>query len=164
MRPITVAVAENDQNKRKQLELYLRQNDQTIDVLIDKTSFYNRKIERRLKSRNYLSLKTQTVARIKRLKPRILFVNIHQLTKESFDLLNSLSNHCPNTFPVVLVKEEADDGQIMKALENGACGVVNYSAPSFSVTKVIYAVAKGEPWVSRKILAKVMDKIIFIPR
>ncbi|PTN12903.1 response regulator transcription factor [Nitrosomonas aestuarii] len=158
---ITVAVAENDQNKRNHLEQYLRRNDQTIEILSDKNSFRNTKLERRLKSRDNLSLNANIVARTKRLKPRILFLNTHQLKKESFDLLDALNNHCPDTLPVVLVKEEADDNHVLKALEKGARGVVNYIAPSFSVSKIIRTVAKGEPWVSRKILAKMMKKIIF---
>mgnify|MGYP003643353174 CR=1 FL=1 len=76
-------------------------------------------------------------------------------------MLDALNNHCPDTLPVVLVKEEADDSHVLKALEKGARGVVNYIAPSFSVSKIIRTVAKGEPWVSRKILAKMMKKIIF---
>ncbi|HBV21930.1 MAG TPA: hypothetical protein PKM20_00110 [Nitrosomonas sp.] len=160
MRTITVAVAENDQNKRKQLEQYLRRHDQTIEILSDEKSFHNKKLERRLKSRDNLSLNANIVARTKRLKPRILFLNTHQLKKESFDLLNALNKHCPDTLPVVLVKEEADDNYVLKALENGARGVVNCITPSFSVSKIIHTVAKGEPWVSRKILAKMMKKII----
>ena len=87
-------------------------------------------------------------------------MNTHQLKKESFDLLNALNKHCPDTFPIVLVKEEVDDSHVLKALENGARGVVNCISPSLSVSKIIYMVAKGEPWVSRKILAKMMKKII----
>ena len=91
MQPITVAVVENDQEKCRQLEHYLRKNSQNIEVLTDKDSFYNKNVERRLKSRDNQSLKANTVARIKRLRPRVLFVNTQQLTKESFDLLYELS-------------------------------------------------------------------------
>ncbi|MCP5246254.1 MAG: response regulator transcription factor [Burkholderiales bacterium] len=161
MRPITVAVAENDQEKCSQLEHYLRKNDQTIEVLTDKDSFYNKNVERRLKSRDNQSLQANTVARIKRLRPRVLFVNTQQLTKESFDLLHELSQHCPDTLPVVLIKEEADDNHILQALESGACGVVDCSVIPFNVSKIIETVDKGEPWVSRKMLVKIMDKIKF---
>ena len=161
MRPITVAVAENDQEKRRQLEHYLCQSDQNIEVLTDKNSFYNKNVERRLKSRNNQSLKANTVARIKRLRPRVLFVNTQQLTKESFDLLYELNQHCPDTLPVVLIKEEADDNLILRALESGASGIVNCSVKPFDVSKIVETVNKGEPWVSRKILAKIMDKIKF---
>lgn len=161
MRPITVAVAENDQEKRGQLEHYLRQSDQNIEVLTDKNSNYNKNIERRLKSRNNQSLKANTVARIKRLRPRVLFVNTQQLTKESIDLLHELNLHCPDTLPVVLIKEEADDNHILQALENGACGIVDCCVKPFDVFKIVETVNKGEPWVSRKILVKIMDKIKF---
>lgn len=161
MHPITVAVAENDREKRRQLEHYLRQSDKNIEVLTDKNSFYNKNVERRLKSRNNQSLKASTVARIKRLRPRVLFVNTQQLTKESFDLLHELNQHCPDTLPVVLIKEEADDSHILQALESGACGIVNCSVKPFDVSKIVETINKGEPWVSRKILVKIMNKIKF---
>ena len=161
MRQITVAVAENDQEKRRQLEHYLRHSAQNIEVLTDKNSFYNRNIERRLKSRDNQSLKANTVARIKRLRPRVLFVNIQQLTKESFDLLHELNQHCPETLSVVLIKETADDSHILQALESGACGIVDCSVKPLDVSKIVETINKGEPWVSRKILVKIMDKIKF---
>ncbi len=159
MQPITVAVAEIDLKKRQQLEQYLRQNDQTIEVLTDKNSFYNQKFERRLKSRDNLSLTANIVARIKRLSPRVLFVNTHRLTKDSFELLDRLNQHCPNTLPVVLIKEEADENIVLKALEHGACGIVNCSIQPVQVSKIIHTVDKGEPWVTRKILTKIMERI-----
>ncbi len=144
-----------------QLEQYLRQNDQTITVLTDQHSSHCKKTERRLKSRDNLSLKENTVARIKRLKPRILFVNTQWLTKDSFDLLYALNQNCPETLPVVLTKQEADDDQILYALKNGARGIVDCSVEPICISKIIYTVDKGEPWVSRKILAKIMEKMKF---
>ncbi|MCP5276530.1 MAG: response regulator transcription factor [Burkholderiales bacterium] len=159
MHPITVAVAENDQMKRRQLEHHLRQNNQNIEVLTDENSLYNKNMEIRLKSRNNQSLKANTVARIKRLRPRVLFVNAQQLTQESFDLLHELNQHCPGTLPVVLVKEEVDDSQVLQVLESGARGIVNCSVKPINVSLIVETVNRGEPWVSRKILVKIMDKI-----
>jgi len=159
--PITVAVVEHNPKKRKCLEQFLRQNDQTIVVLTDQNSFHCKKTERRLKSRNNLSLQENTIARIKRLKPRILFVNTHQLTKESIDLLHELKQNCFGTLPIVLTKEQAEDYQILHALKNGAHGIVNCSTSPFNISKIIHTVDSGEPWVSRKMLEKIMGKIKF---
>ncbi len=159
--PITVAVAEHDPIKRKCLEQYLRNSDQTITVLTDSDFFYRKKTERQFKSHDILSLHEQTFARIKRLEPRILFVNTHQLTDESIDLLYNVNQNCYGTLPIVLVKEQTDDDQILNALKNGARGIVDCSKSPLNLPKVIYAVDSGEPWISRRILEKIMGKIKF---
>jgi len=161
MPKITVAVIENNPNRRKQLEQYLRQNDKNIEVLCDKKSFYETNMERRLKSRENLSFKENTVARIKRLKPRVIFVNTQLLTKESCELLFEVHQNCPDTIPVVLVKELSEENHILQALQSGARGIVDCGSMSFDISKVIHSVDKGEPWVSRKILTKMMEKIVF---
>jgi len=161
MPKITVAVVENNPNRREQLEQYLKQNDQNIEVLSDQKSFYDTKMERRLKSRDNLSFKENTVARIKRLKPRVIFVNTQQLTKESCELLFEVHQNCPDTLPVVLVKELSADNHVLQALRCGARGIVDCGSMTIDISKVIQAVDKGEPWVSRKILTKMMEKIVF---
>lgn len=158
---ITVVVVENDHYMRERLERYLRQHDQSIEVLSDKKLFYDNKIERRLKSRDNLSFKENTIARVKRLKPRVICVNAQKLTKESCDLLTELNQNCPDTVSIVLVKEIADERRVVQALECGARGIVDCGTMSFNISKVIHAVDKGEPWVSRKVLTKMMEKIVF---
>jgi len=161
MSKITVAVVENNQNKREQLEEFLKQNDQSIEVLCDQSCFYDINKERRLKSRDNLSFKQNTVARIKRLKPRVIFINTQQLTKESCDLLFELHHNCPNTLPVVMVKELSEDNYVLQALQCGARGIIDCGTMNLDISRIIQSVDKGEPWVSRKILAKIMEKIVF---
>jgi len=162
MSKITVAVVENNQNKREQLEHYLQQNNnQGIEVLCDQQSLFNNRKERRLKSRDNLSFNENTVARIKRLKPRIIFINTQRLTKDSCDLLLDLHQHCPDTFSVVMVKELSEENYVLLALQCGARGIVDCGATNLDISKIIQAVDKGEPWVSRKILTKIMEKIVF---
>ena len=161
MPKITVAVIENNPNRREQLEQYLKQNDQNIEVLCDQKSFYDINMERRLKSRENLSLKENTIARIKRLKPRVIFVNTQLLTKESCELLFEMRQNCPDTVPVVLVKELSKDNHVLQALQCGARGIVDCGSMSIDISKIIRAVDKGEPWVSRKILTKMIEKIVF---
>lgn len=162
MSKITVAVVENNQSKREQLEHYLKQNNnQGIEVLCDQKSFFDTNNERRLKSRDNLSFKENTVARIKRLKPRVIFINTQRLTKDSCDLLLELHQKCPDTLPVVMVKELSEDNYVLQALQCGARGIVDCGTINLDISKIIQSVDNGEPWVSRKILTKIMEKIVF---
>lgn len=160
MRPITVAVAEPDPGRRIQLEHFLKSRDHNIEVLTDAISNYGKKNERKLKPRYNLPFSTKTAARIKRLNPRVLIVNTQQLTNECCDLLVEVRLLCPDTLSIVLIKEQAGDCQIIKALKSGAKGIVDCSERSLDLSKIIHTVDKGEPWIPRKILTKIMEKIL----
>lgn len=163
MQPITVAVVDVDQKKRKQLEQFLRQDKQNIAVLTDlrsnQTSMPN---DRRIQSRTNINLIEDTVTRIKRLKPQILLANVSLLSDKYCDLLVALRDNCPETFVVLLIDEAVEEKQILKALANGARGFLDYGVDLLGFSKAVYAVAQGEAWISRKMLGKIMDKILCV--
>lgn len=160
MYPITVAVAEPDLKKRAQLEQFLKQSDHNIQVLTDINTHCCKKNEIKLKFRENQSITTETVARIEWLQPCVVFVNTRQLTQDFCDLLAELKLVCPHTYSVVLVKEQSHDSIVINALKSGARGIVDCSDKTLNISKVIHTVYSGQPWVSRKILTKIMEKIL----
>jgi DNA-binding NarL/FixJ family response regulator len=164
---ITVAVVDACQEKRVQLEQSLQQDKDmdAIEILTDAISGYKGNIERRLKPRADLTFVDDIVARIERMKPRILLVNIQiqQLYDGFCNLLSSLRRQCPETLVVLLIDEKAiKENLLLNALANGARGFFDNSmvnTPSFS--KMIKAVDQGEAWVSRKLLGEMMNEILF---
>ncbi|MCH9638271.1 MAG: DNA-binding response regulator [Betaproteobacteria bacterium] len=166
MQKITVAVVEANQEKRVQLEQSLHQDKEisAIEVLTDEISNKGN-VERRLKPRSDLTFLDDIVARIQRIKPRILLLStqIQQLSGGFCNLLLTLRNQCPETLVVLLIDEEATEvNQLLDALASGARGFLDskkVNTPSFS--KMIKAVDKGEAWVSRKLHGEMMNKILF---
>jgi len=163
---ITVAVVEASQEKRVQLEQSLQQDKDinTIEVLTDEISSKG-DVERRLKPRSEMTLLDDIVARIERMKPRILLLStqIQQLSGEFCNLLLILRSQCPETLVVLLIDEKAtEEYLLLDALASGARGFLDnnkVNTPSFS--KMIKAVDKGEAWVSRKLHGEIMNKILF---
>lgn len=76
MQPINVAVADVNHQKREAMEYFLQQDRQNLAVLTDVLSKQGERVkERRLKSRENITLIEDNLARINRLKPQVLFVN-----------------------------------------------------------------------------------------
>ncbi len=169
MQTITIAVVDASQEKRVEMERFLQQDKDkhAIEVLTDATvttAGYNGVTERRLKSRSGLSFVENMVARIERMKPRILLVNIQvqQLFDDFCNLLSALRRQCPDTLVVLLIDEKTIEKKLLlNALASGARGFLDtkmVNTPGFS--KMIKAVDQGEAWVSRKLLGEIMNKIL----
>ncbi len=161
MQPITVAIVDVNLEKRAQLEQFLQRDEKSIKVLVDIKSNHKRVGERRIKSRKHLALIDDVVARVNRLKPRVLLANTHQLSGVCYELLIALRRNCPDTLVVLLVEKSVEENQALKALANGARGFLDCSSDFLNFSKAIFAVDQGEAWVPRKILGKAMDKILF---
>ncbi len=170
MQTITIAVVDASQEKRVELERVLQQDKDkhAIEVLTDATvatAGFKGIVERRLKSRSDLSFVENMVARIKRMKPRILLVNIQiqQLFDDFCNLLSALHRQCPDTLVVIIIDDKTiEKNLLLNALASGVRGFLDtnmLNTPGFS--KMIKAVDQGEAWVSRQLLGEVMNKILF---
>ena len=161
MQAITVAIVDVDQENCVQLEQSLQKEKGRIEVLREVTSGFDSMVERRLTPRTELTRVENIIARIRRLKPRVLLVNIKRLPDVIDDLLTTLRKQCPETLILLLIDNTIGERVIMKALINGACGYLEENADASSLSKAVYAVDKGEAWVPRRMLAKIMDRILF---
>jgi DNA-binding NarL/FixJ family response regulator len=159
MQKVTVAIADTDAARRAKLEHSL-QGEQDIKVLTNGISEEREApADRRLHSRADITEFEDVIARIGRLKPRVLFVNLDQSTG-GFALLQALHREYPETLLVLLTDKSAEDEQIIQALANGVRGCLDHEAAPSYFLKAVRGVDRGEVWVTRKMLGKIMDRIL----
>lgn len=159
MQKVTVAIADTDAARRAKLEQSL-QGEQGIKVLTNAVSEEREaSADRRLNSREDITEFEDVIARIGRLKPRILFVNFDQSTG-GFALLEALHREYPETLMVLLTDKSAEEEEIIQALANGVRGCLDYEAAPCYFLKAVHMVDQGEVWVTRKMLGKIMDRIL----
>ena len=161
MQPITVAIADEDAGRRARFERSL-QGEQGIRVLTNvKTSEVGITRNRRRTPRANTTAIDDMIARTRRLNPRILLANLKQCTEADGAMLVSLRHECPETL-VVLLADESDqqEEQIMQALARGARGYLNFKADPILVSKALHVIDRGEAWVPRKMLGKIMDQVL----
>lgn len=161
MQPITVAIADDDGGRRARYEHTL-QGEQGIQVLADAvTCAGDMSSNRRLSPRSNMTAIENVVARIRRLKPRILFADLKQCTDEDCAMLVSLRRECPETLVVVLADESVQqEDRVMQALATGARGYMDIEADVMHVAKAVQVIDRGEAWVPRQMLGKVMDQVM----
>lgn len=160
MQPITVAVFDQNVGRRAKFE-HLLQGEQSIKLLLNPKSNEGDMIKnRRLIPRTNISPAEDMVAGIRRLNPRILFVNIKQCIEEDCAMLMSLRRECPQTLVVLLADESVqEENQVLHALASGARGYLNFEAESLHLSKAVHVIDRGEAWVPRKMLGKIIDQV-----
>ncbi|MDN5752877.1 MAG: DNA-binding response regulator [Nitrosospira sp.] len=160
MQVVTVAIADTDPRRRAKLEQSL-QGGQGVKVLANAMSnggviSTGPGLQRRMD----ITAIEDVVARVSRLKPRILFVDLSQSADEDFTLLGALTRECPETRVILLTDKSVPDEQIIQALANGARGCLNHEADPFYFLKAVRVVDRGEAWVTRRMLSKIMDEVL----
>jgi DNA-binding NarL/FixJ family response regulator len=159
MQKVTVAIADTDLARRAKLEQSL-QGEQDIKVLTNVISEgRGDSTDHPLDSHADLTEFEDVIARIGLLKPRILFVNLDQSTG-GFALLQALHREYPETLLVLLTDKSAEEEQIIEALANGARGCLDHEAAPSYFLKAVRMVDRGEVWVTRRMLGKIMDRIL----
>jgi DNA-binding NarL/FixJ family response regulator len=164
MRPVTVAIADSDPKRRAEYENSLRGelggalltsvdsgNEASNDALFS---------ERRRKSRRNTTPGEEEVFRIKRLKPRVLLINLDLEADEDCSMLVSIRRACPEALLVMLAGDSAREDQILHALEIGIRGYLDQKTARSQIAKVVQVIDSGEAWVPRKMLDKVMRRLV----
>lgn len=160
---VTVAIADADRDRRAEFERIL-QDESGITLLSNVVSSNEASndhafTDRHLNPRNNLSVREREVARIKRLKPLVLLVNLNLCTDEDYALLLSLRNECPDALMVLLADDSVREDQMMKIMGIGARGYLKYETIELHLSKAIKVVSRGEAWVSRKAMCDMMDQL-----
>jgi len=109
-----------------------------------------------------MSFIEHNIARIKRLKPRVLLVSTQILLDSDYDFLTAPHDDCHDTLVVMLIDNSTEENKILKGLACGARGSLNYKADLVTFSKGICAVERGEAWVPRKILRRIMDTVLHV--
>jgi DNA-binding NarL/FixJ family response regulator len=164
MQPVTVAIADFDRDRRAGCERFL-QNELGVTLLKNVTTSTEvgndyAFVDRRLKPRNNLTASEDEVARIKRLNPHVLLVNINLSADEECALLLSLRRECPGPLIVLLTDDKVRDNQIIQVLELGARGYLKYDTVQLHLSRAVRVVGGGEAWVPRKMLGNIMDHML----
>jgi DNA-binding NarL/FixJ family response regulator len=164
MQNVTVAVADVDRARRAGFERLLHGEDGITllsNVGLDNGDRNDHAFSnRRLEQRTNISECENEVARLKRLKPVVMLVNLDMCGDENHALLLSLRNVCPNSRIVVLADDAVHESKIMQALEIGARGCLRNGSVGHNLAKVVQVVGRGESWVSRKMLGRIMDRVL----
>jgi len=161
---VTVAVADIDVHKRLSYENML-QDVSEITVLRDAESSSDVGeapgfVCRRLKSRTDISVSENVVARIKRLKPLVVLVNMNLFTDEDQALLISLRRECADALIVLLADDSVHENWLLQSLEFGTRGyLINGAAQSY-LSKAVQVVGRGDTWVPRKMLGNIMGRML----
>jgi len=164
IQPVTVAIADANRIRRDGYERLL-QSEAGIKLLTNATSSNevrnnHRFVDRRLKPRAHLSANEEEVARIKRLKPLVLLVDLNMCTDEDYALQLSLRRECPWVKIVLLTDDSIHESQIVQALKFGARGYLRYETVRLQLSMAIRVVGRGGGWVPRKMLGNIMDHIL----
>jgi len=164
MQPVTVAIADVDRDRRAGYERFLQ--DELCITLLTNVASSNEVgndhafVNRRLKPRTNVTPSEDEVARIKRLKPLVLLVNMNLCTDADYVLLLSLRRECPEARMVLLADDSVHENKIIQALEIGARGYLKYETVQLHLSMAIQAVGRGEAWVPRKMLGNIMDHML----
>jgi DNA-binding NarL/FixJ family response regulator len=159
METVTVAIADKDPGRRTKLEQSL-QGDEGITVLTDIMA-PDDDVAADGEFQDYENGSMEEIfVKIAQLKPRILFINFDQSIIGDFALLDALRRECPETLVVLLTDRSAQEEQIIQALAYGARGCMSHEADPNYFLKAVHVIERGEIWVTRKMLSKIMDKVL----
>lgn len=161
MQPVSVAVSDSDSDRRTSYEHALR-GEPGVALLTNGVSSNGVMLAgRRAKSRARTSVTENEVARAKRLKPCVLLVDSNLCASENFSMLASLRRECPETFVVLLVDDSwISEDMIIQAMGAGVRGYLRHEDAQRYLSRVAQVVERGEIWVSRKMLGKIMNRVL----
>jgi DNA-binding NarL/FixJ family response regulator len=160
MQPVTVAIADANPGRRDKLEQILR-GEQGIEVLTNVLSNGSgMNLGSQPEPEASITEVEDILAKIGRLRPRILFIHLDPSNDTNFTLLEALHRQYPETFVVLLTDKSIHEEQIIQALANGARGCLSHEADPFYFLKAVRVIDRGEIWVTRKMLGKIMDKVL----
>jgi DNA-binding NarL/FixJ family response regulator len=164
MQNVTVAIADVDRDRRAEYERLLHDEDGITLLSNVGTSNGDRNdhafVNRRAKQRTDVLAYENEVARIKRLKPHVMLVNLDMSDDEGHALLLSLRCECPDTHIVLLTDEFVQESKIIQALEIGARGYLSNKTVEMHLSRAVQVVGRGEAWVPRKMLGNIMDRVL----
>ena len=90
--------------------------------------------------------------------------NANQAIDEYCDLLFVLRYECPDTQAILIINEAVEENYLLETLACGARGFITDNLDSLNFSKVIDAINRGEAWVSRKLVGKIMHQIVSASR
>lgn len=100
------------------------------------------------------------VAEIRSLNPRILLFNLGLCADADCAVLRALRRDCPATRVLLLPDHRVKEIRLLHALAMGARGYLEYDVVERQLVKAVHGLDRGEAWVSRKMLGKIMEIVL----
>jgi DNA-binding NarL/FixJ family response regulator len=97
------------------------------------------------------------VVKVLRLKPHVLLFSLGLCTDAECSLLRALCRECPATRVVLLAEHSVQEDLLVHALAIGARGYLEHGVVERQLAKAVHGVNRGEAWVPRKMLGKIME-------
>jgi len=100
----------------------------------------------------------QALNAVETMQPEIIVLNYaiqKSRTAEFISLLFQTSEHGK----IILVAESLADEEVLKCLIAGAKGYLQIHEVKNFINKLLYAVNAGEAWITRRMVAKLLDKL-----
>jgi DNA-binding NarL/FixJ family response regulator len=131
-----VLIANNHNLFRKGLHLLL-ENEENVEIVGDAVNGI------------------QMISAINDLKPDIV---LHDIKMPGLDTAEILSVIKSKGIKSLVITTHADDNTIIEALKAGASGYLSINTTTGELVKAIRAVHKGEMWIERKMISKIIEK------
>jgi DNA-binding NarL/FixJ family response regulator len=106
----------------------------------------------------FYSDEIQALNAAEQLQPNIILLNFALRGSQTADYTNLLLAASP-TSNIVIIGDDLHEEQILHCVLAGAKGYQNSLSLAAYINRMIYAVAAGEAWLSRKIVAYLLDAI-----
>jgi len=103
----------------------------------------------------------EAIAAGARLKTRILLFHLDLFKGKKINLLWALRQKSPRT-KVILLTCRVPEKPILEALSHGARGYIQEKNFSTFLPKAVRRVDAGEAWVSRKMVAKIINRLAWL--
>jgi two-component system response regulator DegU len=97
----------------------------------------------------------QMIEAIRELDPDIVLLDMNRDDKDTVQALPMLRRKGTR---VLMLTTESDEGMILDALKAGARGYLSENTTIQSLIKAIKSVSKGEIWVERKMISRMVDR------
>jgi DNA-binding NarL/FixJ family response regulator len=91
-------------------------------------------------------------------KPGVVFVGFELLRNEIFRCIEYLYRLIPDS-PIILTGSQLEDDSILDGFQAGARGYLERGDAEKFVGKLIGAVLNGEAWISRRLVAQLLQRL-----
>lgn len=91
-------------------------------------------------------------------QPAVILLNYAMRKEESVEYIELLLNASPKS-KIVLIANELREDEIISCLIAGAIGHQNLQQLATFADKLIHAVVSGEAWITRHMVAKLLDSL-----
>jgi len=92
-------------------------------------------------------------------QPSVILLNFGMRQTETYDYISLLLKVSANSKVIVLANKLSDD-EVLACLVAGAKGYQSLSQLDYYVVKMVKVINSGEAWVTRRVVAKLLDILV----